>query len=70
MLRFGNVKSAKQEFHDGKNAIKIWDVDFDNIVTSKLIETKNNFKYLTGYLDEVIKPLSFDIDEWMSRLNE
>ena len=29
----------------------------DNIIISKLVETKKNFKNLTGYLDEVIKPL-------------
>ena len=40
-----------------KKLIEIWDVDVDNIVVSKLIETKNNFKYLIGYLDEVIRPL-------------
>ena len=28
--------------------IKIWDVDVDNIVISKLIEKKTNSKYLTG----------------------
>ena len=27
------------------------------MVTSNLIETKNNSKYLIGYLDEVIRPL-------------
>lgn len=32
--------------------IKIWDVNFDNIVISKLTETKNNFKFFIGYLDE------------------
>ena len=37
---------------------KIWDVDIDNIVISKLIETKRNFKCLIGYLDEVTKPLA------------
>ena len=36
---------------------KIWDVDVKSIVISKLIETKNNSKYLNGYLDEVIKPV-------------
>ena len=39
-----------------KNPIKIWDVNADNIVVSKLIETKNNSKYLIGYLGEVIRP--------------
>ena len=32
-------------------------VDVNNIVISKLVETKNNSKYLTGYLDEVTRPL-------------
>ena len=31
--------------------IQIWNVDVDNTVTLKLIETKNNSKYLIGYLD-------------------
>ena len=34
--------------------MKIWDVDVDYIVISKLIETKNNSKYLIGYLSDVI----------------
>ena len=29
----------------------------DNIVDSKLIKTKTNYKYLIGYLHEVIRPL-------------
>ena len=33
------------------------DVDVNNIVFSKLIETKNNYKYLVVYLDKVIRPL-------------
>ena len=33
------------------------DVNVDNIVVSKLIETKSNCKYLIGYLDKPIKPL-------------
>ena len=35
MLRFGKIKKRK-------NSIKIWDVYVDNIVISKLIETKSN----------------------------
>ena len=31
-----------------KKAIKIWDVNVDNIVVSKLVETKTNIKYLIG----------------------
>ena len=37
--------------------LKIGNVDVDNIVNSKLIETKINSKYLIGYLDKVIRPL-------------
>ena len=55
ILRFGNTKVAKGEFCGAKKSIKIWNVDVDNIVTSKLIETKNNSKYLVGYLEEVIR---------------
>ena len=57
MLRFGKIKVAKEKFYGAKKPIKIWDVNVDNIVISKLIERNNNSKYLTGYLDEVIKPL-------------
>ena len=49
------VAGEKKEFYGAKKPIKIRDVDIDNI--SKLIETKNNSKYLIGYLEEVIKPL-------------
>ena len=35
----------------------IWDVNIDNKVISKLIETKTNSKYLIGYLNKVIRPL-------------
>ena len=48
MLRFSKTKVEKE---------KIWDTYVDNIVISKLIETKNNSKYLIGHLDEVIRPL-------------
>ena len=34
--------------------IKIWNVNVDNIVISKLIGAKNNSKYLIGYLDDVV----------------
>ena len=33
----------------------MWDVNVDNIVISKLIETKTNPKYLNRYLDKAIK---------------
>ena len=40
-----------------KRPIKIWDVNTDNIVISKLVKTKTNFKYLIGYLDKAISSL-------------
>ena len=38
-----------------KNPIIIWDGNVDNIVFSKLIETKTNSKYFIGYLDKTIR---------------
>ena len=40
-----------------KKIIKIWDVNVDNIVISKLVKTKTNSKYLIGFLDKAIRPL-------------
>ena len=57
MLRFGKTKVAKGKFYDAKRPINIWDVNVDNIVILKLVETKTNFKYLIGYLDKAIRPL-------------
>ena len=50
MLRFGKTEEAKKEFyHAKKKKIKVWDVNVDNIVTSKVVDMKNNFKYFIGY---------------------
>ena len=57
MLRFGQTKEVEIELYGAKETITIFNVDFDNIVISKLVETKSNSQYLTGYLDEVIIPL-------------
>ena len=54
MLRFCKTKVAEKELYGPKKPIKIWDDHVDNIVISKLVETKNNSKYLTGYFDEVL----------------
>ena len=56
MLRFGSsIKIAKERFYGAKKLIQIWDVNFDNLVISKLVETKNNPTYLIGYFDEVLR---------------
>ena len=57
MLRFGETKVAEEKFYAAKKVIKIWDVDLNNIVISKLIKTKTNSKYLIGHLDRVMRPL-------------
>ena len=36
---------------------KVWDVNVDKIVMSKLFKTKTNSKYLIGYSDKAAKPL-------------
>ena len=37
--------------------MKIWDVNVENMVISRLFKTKTNSKYLIGYLDKAIIPL-------------
>ena len=51
-------KVTKETFYAAKKPVKIWDVNVDNIVISKLIETKIISKYLIGYLDKA-RPLVF-----------
>ena len=63
MFRFDLTKLAKEKFYDAKNSIKIWDVDVSNIVVSRLIKTKTNYKYLIRYLDEVITTLVLTLPE-------
>ena len=48
---------AEENFYAAKKSIKIWDVNVDNIVISKLVKAKTNSKYLIGYLDKAIRPL-------------
>ena len=57
MLRLGETKIAEENFCAVKKKKKKWDVSIDNVVISKLIETKTNSKYLIGYLDKVIRLL-------------
>ena len=57
MLRFGETKVTKEKIYAGKKPIKIWDVNADNIVISKLIEKKPSSKYLIRYRDKDGRPL-------------
>ena len=40
MVKFGEVKIAKEKFYAAKRPIKICDVNVHNIVISKLVKTK------------------------------
>ena len=53
MFRFREI-IAKEKFYAAIKGIKIWDASVDNIVISKLIETKTNSKYLIVYFDKTI----------------
>ena len=57
MLILDQKKIKKEEFYGVQETINIWNVDFSNIDISKLTETKNDSKYLIGYLDEVIRAI-------------
>ena len=51
-------KNSKREVLCCKKPIKIWDVNVDNIVASKLIERKTNSNYVIGIkCDKAIRPL-------------
>ena len=39
MVRFGEKKIRKRKNHAAKRPIKIWNVNVDNILISKLIDT-------------------------------
>ena len=66
-MRFGETKIAKETFYASKRHVKTWDINVDNLVISKLIKTKTNFKYFTEYLDKVYKTISFNNakNEWI-----
>ena len=57
MFKFGKTKVAKVKFYGAEKLAKIWDVDVDKMFISKAIKTKNSSKYLTGYLNDIFRPL-------------
>ena len=58
MVRFGEKETAKEKFYATKKPIKIWGVNVNNVVISKLVETKSNSKYLIRKkLNKAIRPL-------------
>ena len=57
MIKFVKTEITKENFYAAKKPMKIWDVNIDNILISKLVKTKTNFKCLIGYLDKDIRQL-------------
>ena len=57
MIKFVKTEIAKENLYAAKNQMKIWDVNIDNILISKLVSTKTNLKFLIGYLDKYIRQL-------------
>ena len=58
MVRFGGKEITKETFYAAKKTKKIWYVNVDNTVFSKLIETTTNSKYLIRIkFDKAIRPL-------------
>lgn len=45
MMRRGKTRVAKEELYGEKLPIQFWDINGDNIVISKLLETKTNYRY-------------------------
>ena len=56
-LRSREKEVTKETFYTAKKPIKIWYVNVDSIVISKMTETKTNSKYLSGYSDKDIRSL-------------
>ena len=49
MVRLGQKEIARENSYAAKKPIKILDVNFDNIVILKLIETETNSKCLMSF---------------------
>ena len=47
-MRFGDTKVGKENLYGVKKAIKILNVNVNNVVISKLVEKKESSKYLIG----------------------
>ena len=68
MVKFGEKEIEKEKFYAAKRPIKICDINDDNIVISKLVKTKTNFKYSIGYLHKAISALVLimpEISGWL-----
>ena len=57
MLWLGEKEIAKEKFYASKKPIKIWDVNVDNIVFSKFVETKIYMYLIAIKFDKAVRPL-------------
>ena len=57
LLRFGERQITNDKFYAPKSLVKIWGFNVDNIVLSKLVKRKTNYKYFITYLDKTIRQL-------------
>ena len=65
-INFDDKKIKKSDFYKNKKISKIDDIDVNNILISKKepYETKNSFKYFTGYNDnDIIRPLCINLPQ-------
>ena len=57
-VRCGEKEVTKEKLYAAKKPLKFWNFNVDNIVASKLVETKANYKYLIRLkFDKAIRPL-------------
>ena len=59
IVKFGDIESGKQNFHQHKEPISIKNIDINEIIISNKVSFgKNGFKYFIGYQnDQKIRPL-------------
>ena len=59
MVKFKKAEITTEKFYTAKISIKIWNVNVDNITTSKLLKRKTNSKYLIEQLEKDVTLLVF-----------
>ena len=59
--KYNKIFLKIKRFNGAKKIITIWDFNVDNILISRLVETKKI--YLTGYLGKVIRPIYLILPE-------
>ena len=68
-MKLRETKVTKEKFYAAQKPTKLWDVNVDNIVFSKLVKTKTNSKYLIAYSDKDIKSLVLEMPEMSGYVN-